>query len=36
MQSFEDEDLDIADNGPPAFRSLEDELDTAIEDDSVS
>ena len=36
MQSFEgeDEDLDIADNHPPAFRSLEDELDTAIEDDS--
>ena len=35
MQSFEgeDEDLDIADNQPPAFRSLEDELDTAVEDD---
>ena len=35
MRSFEDEDLDIADNAPPAFRSLEDELDTAVEDDEL-
>ena len=29
MESFEDEDLDIADNQPPAFRSLELELEDA-------
>ncbi|KAK1821985.1 hypothetical protein LTR12_003509, partial [Friedmanniomyces endolithicus] len=33
MQSFEDDDdLDIADSAPPAFRSLGDELETPAED----
>lgn len=29
MQSFEDEDLNVADSKPPAFRSLEAELETS-------
>lgn len=36
MESFEDETLDIADNEPPAFRSLEAELDGAADDDSMA
>ena len=39
LQSFdetiEDEDLDIADNQPPAFRSLDLELEAADEDESL-
>ncbi|KAK5168097.1 uncharacterized protein LTR77_006665 [Saxophila tyrrhenica] len=36
MQSFEDEDLDVADNRPPAFRSLEAELDSADEEGAMA
>ena len=36
MQSFEDETLDVADNEPPAFRSLEAELDDAGDDGDVA
>lgn len=36
MQSFDDEDLDVADSEPPAFRSLEAELEGATEDDIVA
>ncbi|TKA81464.1 hypothetical protein B0A55_02925 [Friedmanniomyces simplex] len=34
LQSFEDDDLDIADSAPPAFRSIEEELDPAAVDSS--
>lgn len=30
MQSFEDDDLDVADSEPPAFRTLESELEPAM------
>jgi hypothetical protein len=33
MQAYDDEDLEVADNQPPVFRSLEAELDGAGEDD---
>ncbi|KAK3051646.1 hypothetical protein LTR09_007301 [Extremus antarcticus] len=36
MQSFEDEDLDVADSQPPAFRSLEAELDSVDGDGSLA
>ena len=36
MESFEDDDLEIADNRPPAFRSLDDELESAVEEDNTA
>ena len=36
MESFDDEDLDVADNEPPAFRSLGDELESAVEHDNIA
>ena len=36
MQSFEDDDLEIADNRPPAFRSLEAELESADGNDNMA
>ncbi|KAI7365162.1 hypothetical protein KC354_g5100 [Hortaea werneckii] len=36
MQTYEDDDLDIADDAAPAFRSLEEELDTQDETEETS
>ncbi|KAI7565009.1 hypothetical protein KC346_g21379, partial [Hortaea werneckii] len=36
MQTYEDDDLDIADDAAPAFRSLEEELDTQGEIEASS
>ncbi|KAI6845538.1 hypothetical protein KC332_g9359 [Hortaea werneckii] len=36
MQTYEDDDLDIADDAAPAFRSLEEELDTQEEIEASS
>lgn len=36
MQSFEDDDLDVADSEPPAFRSLEAELELSAVDEAAN